>query len=523
MLRLSSDNKKNLEKYSPFYRCLLNFADEKHKILIYVPSYFDFNASEPLRKIKAFDIDGKFEAKKIIFANLHHLRGEEAGHWDVTVKNPGSYDSCIFDVAGDGNCGLISSILMLNQVFDNSHIQLRNLIRVNQYGQRALATLNSGEIKQNLHLQSSSSIFIDDAGLKGGLWLRQDKVHQILTQYPAVQSDLQSGVIKDMTPSTMQSVMDTVHSSFFQDFVDARNTNADNDLDFITNKTLKNEFKNIVINIIYENKESLEWNTNLEEMVENKLGQDFTRQIKAELGGEISFETLFSFETDTLTRGFFGGRMNNEAGAKEAVEKIAEIFEHYLNKEIVYQSDFKKILIFQDVCQKAMSEELGLDRDKIAKFPSIQGKLKKYSSQPSGLYEELLSDAVRKKQYGEFLRKQSLIEKDDSTIMPLEFDDCYGEEGFPYSPGPILAKGSGMRNYRQPPLRQPQPKKPNDDQDCLTALGSALGDFVDGLINICSPSGNNSDTEPKKTPQSRQQENFLETISAFFCPPNRRK
>jgi hypothetical protein len=74
----------------------------------------------------------------------------------------------------------------------------------------------------------------------------------------------------------------------------------------------------------------------------------------------------------------------------------------------------------------------------------------------------------------------------------------------------------------KPPLRQPPPKKPNDDQDCLTALGSALSDFVESLKNICSPNGNNSDIKPKKTPHPRQQENFLDAISAFFCPHDRR-
>jgi hypothetical protein len=512
MLNLSDLNKANLARYSPFYRRLGDFADDNYKTLIYVPSYLNFNAREPLRKIEAFDIDGKLKAKKIIFANLDHVKGGEVGHWDVTVKHPCSYNYSKYNVIGDGNCGLISSILMLNEVFNNPDQELRSLIVVNKSGQHELAKLNSGQIIQNLHLQSSS---IDDDGLKRGLWLRQDRVHQILTQYPAVQIGLQSGVIKDMTPNVIKSTMDTAGSHVHMDFLTDRNASADNDLDLMVNKTLKNEFKNIVINIIYENKNSLEWNTNLEEMVEEKLGQDFTAKIKAELGGKISFETLFSFETDTLTRGFFSGRMSNEAGAKEAVEKIAEIFEHYLNKKIVYDSDFKKILTFQDVCQKAMSDELGLDRDKIAKFTSIQEKLKKYSFQSSGLYEELRRDAVWREQYGEILRQESLREENDSTIPPPEFYDCYR--------GPILAKGSGMRNYSQPPLRQPPLKKPNDDQYCLTALGSALSDFVDGLINICSPSGDNLDMKPKKNPQSRQQENFLDAISAFFCSHDRQQ
>ena len=90
MLSLSDDNRKNLAIYSPFYRCLLNFADDKCKTLIYVPNYLSFNAREPLKKIRAFDIDEKFKAKKIIFANLDFSKGSSVGHWDVTVKNPGS-------------------------------------------------------------------------------------------------------------------------------------------------------------------------------------------------------------------------------------------------------------------------------------------------------------------------------------------------------------------------------------------------------------------------------------------------
>jgi hypothetical protein len=119
MLNLSDLNKANLARYSPFYRRLGDFADDNCKTLIYVPSYLNFNAREPLRKIKAFDIDGKFEAKKIIFANLDHVKGGEVGHWDVTVKDPGFYNYFKYNVIGDGNCGLISSILMLNEVFDN--------------------------------------------------------------------------------------------------------------------------------------------------------------------------------------------------------------------------------------------------------------------------------------------------------------------------------------------------------------------------------------------------------------------
>lgn len=512
MLSLSENNKENLARYSPFYRCLLNFADDKCNTLIYVPSYLDFNAEEPLKKIRAFDIDEKFKAKKIIFANLDHSKGQSGGHWDVTVKNPGDNHSIKFNVAGDGNCGLISSIIMLNEVVNPGHQQLRSLIGYNYHRQSVLTTLNSADINGNL-LYSHS--FIDDAGLKRGLWLMQDKVHQILTHYPAVKEGLKSGVIKDMTPSSIKSAMDTRDNYFHQGFEGTRNTSADNDLDFITNKTLKNEFKNIVINIIYENKNSLEWNTNLEEMVEDKLGQDFTAQIKAELGGNISFETLFSFESDTLTRGFFSGRMSNEVGAKEAVEKIAEIFQHYLKKEISDCSDLGKIVIFQDVCKKAKSKELGLDRRQVGQFPVIQVAL-----------ENKLSD----------------------YLSPVELNPNRRESGFLRFTGnrsdlrrPILAGGNSRQQNDQadeasflprfqPPLRDPPRKSASedksDDQDCLTALGNVLSDVLKSFENIFSSNENNSSNKinrgPESTPHPREQENFLDAISAFFCQGDRR-
>ena len=486
MLLLSDDNRKNLARYSPFYRCLLNFAGDECETLIYVPNYLNSNAGEPLKKIRAFDIDEKFKAKKIIFANLDHSKGASGGHWDVTVKNPGSDASFKYDVAGDGNCGLISSIIMLNEVVNHGDKKLCSLIGYN-VNQWALQTFNSANINASL---SYSHSFIDDVGLQNvGLWLTQDQVHQILTQHPTVQSGLTSGAIKDMTPSSMRSAMDTGESYVHQGFVGARNTSADNDLDFITNKTLKNEFKNIVINIIYENKDSLEWNTDLEKMVEDKLGQDFTAQIKVELGGNISFETLFSLESDTLTRGFFSGRMSNQVGAKEAVEKIAEIFQHYLKKEISDHSDLEKIVIFQNVCKKAKSESLSLDQKQVGQFPSIEA-------------------ALRQKIFAEGLRQESL--REDRSRGSIS-----NHPGFSKS---------------QPPLQQP-PRKPasnnSDHQDCLTALGNVLSDVLKSFENIFSSNENNSSNEIKRGPKSathpREQENFLDAISAFFCQGDGRK
>lgn len=488
MLSLSDDNRKNLAIYSPFYRCLLNFADDKCKTLIYVPNYLSFNAREPLKKIRAFDIDEKFKAKKIIFANLDFSKGSSVGHWDVTVKNPGSDDASIkYNVAGDGNCGLISSIIMLNEVVNHGDENLRSLIGCNFNSQWALKTLKSADINARL---SCSHSFIDDVRLGNvGLWLTQDQVHQILMQHPTVQSGLTSGAIKDMTPSSMRSAMDTGDGYVHPGFVGARNTSADNDLDFITNKTLKNEFKNIVINIIYENKDSLELDTDLEKMVEDKLGQDFTAQIKVELGGNISFETLFSLESDTLTRGFFLSRMNSEHGTKEAVEKIAEIFQHYLKKEISDHSDLEKIVIFQNVCKKAKSESLSLDQKQVGQFPSIEA-------------------ALRQKIFAEGLRQESL--REDRSRGSIS-----NHPGFSKS---------------QPPLQQP-PRKPasnnSDHQDCLTALGNVLSDVLKSFENIFSSNENNSSNEIKRGPKSathpREQENFLDAISAFFCQGDGRK
>ena len=537
MLSLSDDNRKNLAIYSPFYRCLLNFADDKCKTLIYVPNYLSFNAREPLKKIRAFDIDEKFKAKKIIFANLDFSKGSSVGHWDVTVKNPGSDDASIkYNVAGDGNCGLISSIIMLNEVVNHGDENLRSLIGCNFNSQWALKTLKSADINARL---SCSHSFIDDVRLGNvGLWLTQDQVHQILMQHPTVQSGLTSGAIKDMTPSSMRSAMDTGDGYVHPGFVGARNTSADNDLDFITNKTLKNEFKNIVINIIYENKDSLELDTDLEKMVEDKLGKDFTAQIKAELGGNISFKTLFSPESPTLTRGFFLSRMNSEHGTKEAVEKIAEIFQHYSEKEISNHSDLEKIVIFQNVCKEAKSELLGLDQKQVGQFSNIQtaleGKKNDYLSpvglDPNQLYHELRIDALNRKIHAEHLRQESLREGGSGSISNPVFS-----ESLTYSLGPILAGGNpGQQNDQvvegsflkfQPPLRHP-PRKPvskdnSDDPDCLTALGSVLNDFVKSLENIFS--SNENKRGPKSTTYPREQENFLDAISALFCQGDGRK
>ena len=402
--------KENLRKYSPFYLQSMRYSEGPASTLLYV-SVSDFDSTEALKKIEAFDVDGEFRNKKIIVANLTNSENAgRAGHWDVVIKNSGSYEVEHKKVARDGKCGFVSSVLILSEICSEddkkrelSPVLLREIERPNIEGSgsqvRQVGTAPQFEVSSALieglrgndsetHKAKIADIsafhkdrIVNLLTSPSQLFLSQDEVHNIITQNDIYKEAVLAGNILDLTDLR---AIDNQYSESLLPATFTRAGNQDEGLDLSRNRTLKSEFRNIVLEIMYEQKDKLDWNTDLRALVEEKLGKEFTQKIRTELGDEISLATIFpndelGHQKESIARGFYTYKMN--PNSITTAQKISEIFDVYLDKP-PSPHDIKKVVACSSVCGQ-ITNLRGLSEDEKNRFI---GKGDAFSQKAQNIY-----------------------------------------------------------------------------------------------------------------------------------------
>jgi hypothetical protein len=117
--------------------------------------------------------------------------------------------------------------------------------------------------------------------------------------------------------------------------------------------------RNIVINIVNGKIFSLKWNSDLEDVVKEELGPDFTQKIKTAMGDEISFSTLFPIEESTeKAKEFYLGSNINDNLLFTQMGKISNIFLGFCKKIPEKFEDLQVINIFDRVTTQLLNLNL---------------------------------------------------------------------------------------------------------------------------------------------------------------------
>ena len=505
--------KANLQRYSPFYRQAMHFADPNVETLFYV-AHDNFSSEKAVEKFKAFEL---FEKQKIVLVELNNAprfrtsdvsesgpsehQGGNSAHFTVKVKDKDSETLRELIIYGDGKCGIASLFVALNEISrgdipllpevlirdgivldastshqDGDIVQsdpgnhydallkkiYKPLVKRDENGHDEIGALKLHHcVKNDLEFDSDEFIIIRrslvDKKLKEKVknllintenphWLTPKDVHEILTDNLAVLAKIREGKLKNISADNIFSfqakIPPTVAAEdFHPPAVVAEEPlplspeassapNADNQtltragrpnegMELEPDKTLKHEFRIIVLNILHEWIEGEECDFSkidgdkfLESLIKEKLGDGYAQKIKTELGGQITFKSLLAIDEDlspqfaslpTLAsipeesntnqseqlekerEAFYSAPCGNDKKVFEKILDIAKKFCQYLsftkneyskNEEILLE-DFKQVL----------NNFTNLSLDEAGKF-----KLASINSLIEKLEEEHLSD-----------------------------------------------------------------------------------------------------------------------------------
>lgn len=153
-------------------------------------------------------------------------------------------------------------------------------------------------------------------------WLEPQHVHEILTTNSGVTEKITAGELQNISADNIFSFQATIPptlvagESLPRPLKDSSAPNADNQtltragnpnegMELEPDKTLKHEFRIIVLNILHEwinstDQDFSEINEDdfLESLIKEKLGYWCAQKIKTELGGQITFKSLLAIEED---------------------------------------------------------------------------------------------------------------------------------------------------------------------------------------------------------------------------------
>ena len=471
--------KTNLQKYSPFYKQAMHFDKAEVQTLFYV-AHNNFSSEKALEKLEAF---GLFNDKKIVFVEFRGAKrgpvsdavveGDAEGvsdqprrnssHFSVIVKEKGRYASKELEISADGKCGIVSSIVALNEIKrGDTPLSPEVLLR---YG-----TVVSGPPKNGDIVQSDSNnsfdgllkkiykpkVVKDEEGkdkyedvvtlhhcVRDGLtskspefermlgslslqleerveklltetqeydWLEPKYVHEILTTNLDVMEKIKAGELQNISAGNIFSFQATIpatvvaedfhpHASdaeellplspetssapnpFNQTLTRAGHPNEGMELE--PDKTLKHEFRIIVLNILHEWIEGEECDFSkidgddfLKDLIAKKLGNEYAKKIQTAFGGDkITFKSLLAIEEDlssqvafstTLTsipeelnenqteqlkkerEAFYSAPCGND---KKVFEKILDIAEKFCQDPSITRDEYSKN-------EEILSEEL---------------------------------------------------------------------------------------------------------------------------------------------------------------------
>ena len=123
-----------------------------------------------------------------------------------------------------------------------------------------------------------------------------------------------------------------------------------------------------VLNIVHEERDSLEWDSNLESIVEKKLDTDWTQKIKKALGGEITFSSLLPHDKkDEEAKSFYfeTGIFSHFLQPAYRVIDIFYCFNDKLEKP-KKSEDFQVVEVFQKVANQLLRLKSGFSNNKSA-------------------------------------------------------------------------------------------------------------------------------------------------------------
>ena len=383
--------KDNLQKYSPFYKQAMHFNGEGVETLFYV-AHDGFSSEKAVEKLEAFSL---FKDKKIVFVEyggaervhvsdavrvgnaegVHEQPKGNSAHFTVKVKDKDSYASKELEISADGKCGIVSSMVALNEILrgeaqlssevlsrgdedvsdppqngdtveSDSKNPFDDLLKKiykpkvvkDEYGNEKYEDVVTLHHCVKDDLKSESPEFQRIFGnlpdqLKERVkkllketqesdWLEPQHVYEILTTNSDVTEKIKAGKLQNISAGNIFSFHASIPATLvagesLPPFLEASSApNADNKtltragrpnegMELEPDKTLKHEFRIIVLNILHEWIEGkycefskINEDKFLESLIKEKLGDNFVEKIKTELGGEITFKSLLAIDED---------------------------------------------------------------------------------------------------------------------------------------------------------------------------------------------------------------------------------
>jgi hypothetical protein len=468
--------KSNLQRYSPFYRQAMHFADPNVETLFYV-AHESFSSEKALEKINAFEL---FKDKKIVFVELNNVarsrasdlsesghsehQGGNSAHFTVKVKDKESDTLTEYVIVGDGKCGIGASIMALREIVrgdapllpevliregatvastppqngdivqsvpNNPYDDLlkkiyKPLVKRDENGHDEIGDLKLHHcVKDGLssyeaifgEIQDTSNQQLQDLQRKVDNllthsdepgWLEPQDVHKILTNNLAVSTKITEGRLKNISPCKVFSAQGAIPPTILpgqdnqqvsREFAPYQSTFsregiASEGMELESDKTLKHEFRIIVLNIVHEwieaeskkedggNFSKMEEDDFLKNLITQKLGGEYANKIQTAFGGgEITFKSLLAIDEDGAEVGHENLKKERETfysapcgEGKKVFEKILDIAEKCTDTgdSLDLLEDFKKSLVY--------FSELFLDKVQKERLQTIKDSIESLSS-----------------------------------------------------------------------------------------------------------------------------------------------
>ncbi len=318
-------------------------------------------------------------------------------------------------------------------------------------------------------------------------WLEPKHVHEILTTNLNVKRLINQGQLQNISAGNIFSFHAAISAtvvageSLPQHLEDSSAPNADNQtltraglpnegMELEPDKTLKHEFRIIVLNILHEwidaeRQDFSEINNDnfLESLIKEKLGNQCAQKIKTELGGQITFKSLLAIEEDLSPQVASPTRLHlipegSDTNQTEQLEKEREAFEEDLSPQFASSTRLHSIPEGLDTNQteqlekerEAFEEDLSPQFASPTRLPSVhegsdtnqteqlEKEREAFYSAPCGndkkVFEKILDIAQKFCQYlssnkDEYSKNQEILLEDFKQVLENSSRTSLDHEG----------------------------------------------------------------------------------------------
>lgn len=305
MQQQAPSDQDRLATLSPF-RQTLNCSEDQDKIVFFI-EYDCLSAKDSLEKIKTFAED-LYVNKEIIFVEHVGLN-----HFQVQKKIKGSWNLTRSDVAGDGRCGIVSTMVALKELGLITDTNFDQYINISSSGSNILKKdfCERGAPDNRTKLATFLCQDIADPNTKQ---LHQDKISTLLLSTDS-RNWLQSDTIKEVLASKARTNENIKIFGDNSEFIEhTENYTNEEETLLLKIKDTKFEVATVLLGLLtqkFQSRATLDFATDLTKLLE---GEDLQLKIKLGFpeGRKVEFSDIFPIaETGEKVRSFYTDNRDN--------------------------------------------------------------------------------------------------------------------------------------------------------------------------------------------------------------------